>query len=85
MGKARANEEKASTGGGTYPMATDKEALASLSRAKKELTPEEYAKLLAKVCKKYPDLKVCEAARNASMNDTIRQGFGRPPAAATTK
>jgi hypothetical protein len=78
MGKSKA----AGTGGGTYPMGTKEEAAGSLGKAKKDLTPEEYAALLKKVCKKYPELDVCKKSRNSEMNDKIRQGFGRGPATA---
>jgi hypothetical protein len=78
MGKPfGAKKESDKSGGGSYPISTEEEAKASLTRAKKELTPEEYAKLLARVCKKFPQMAVCKSARNDSMNKIIRKGFGR--------
>lgn len=74
------SEEKGSNtkgGAGKYPYATEEEAKSSLVAAKKDLSPEEYAKLLARICKKHPKLDACAKARNAGMNDRIRAGFGR--------
>ena len=64
-------------GAGKYPYGTEEEAKSSLVAAKKDLSPEEYAKLLGKICKKYPKLDACAKARNAGMNEKIRAGFGR--------
>jgi hypothetical protein len=55
-----------------YPINDEEHAVQALARGKQNLSPEDYAKLVAKVCAKFPGLPLCAQRRNAGMNNAIR-------------
>jgi hypothetical protein len=60
-----------------YPIHDEAHAKNALARGRQNLSPDEYKKLVGKVCKKYPGLPTCQKVRNESMNSLIRERFGR--------